>query len=254
LIEGEKMQAYSEEDFLLLELLKEYIYIDLGFIMKYIYSNHTKYSTQRRLEKLQYRDNVIRNFKRVKSKRKQIISPIYTLSEEGYKLVLNKEDFVNIEKHCPKNLRRNYEHNILMLHILYEYKTASKKVLAFSERQCYQKIGEKAWDVVRPDGAIITDKGMLILFEFENTFSKDYFVKLRRYNNYFLKKLYKYNFYFMEYEIKYAMLCIVSPENRLDYLKEKLINYSFEYVISYANLDDLLTNPLNSDNFLILYQ
>lgn len=231
----------QERDYLLLDYLYRFQYLDLKFINLYIYE--TIQSRRRLLMKMRVLTKLgyIKIHKKVKVSNEILDNVIYSLTIEGLDLVKKKYDFDTNKTIKSETLKKGFEHNLLVNHLLFKFKSKHNSQI-YSERDCFQKMGSTVKDIYRPDGAIL-EKGHLIIFEYEHSnLRRDIYKKLKRFENYINKQLYKYNYVFGGEDIKSCQVHLITSkdisQNKIKEIKDMKLNF----LLTYSTFDQMYSS------------
>lgn len=231
----------QERDYILLDYLYRYQYLDLKFINLYIYK--TIKSRRRLLMKMRVliKLGYIKIHKKANVSNEILDNVIYSITIDGLELVKKKYDFDTYKTIKSETLKKGFEHNLLVNHLLFKFKDKHNSQI-YSERDCFQKMGSTVKDIYRPDGAIL-EKNHLIIFEYEHSnLRRDIYRKLKRYENYINKQLYKYNYVFGSEEIKTCQVHLITSKNITHKKFSEIKDMKLNFLLTYSTFDEMYSS------------
>lgn len=196
---GRKMKylVLTEDDKNLMLYLHDFIYLDMDFIVKYIFDRYkTKQSASTRLLRLEDAGYLKKFRAQTPDSPEGYSANVYTLTSTGVAVVEELQGYVRWKVRWTRNLPMWYMHSLQLARAVISYERQAPnfnlEVKDFvHETRAYHQFTEHKEDVIRPDGFIVigpknSDENFGIFLEMERTVSKKHVLqsKIEQYTNF----------------------------------------------------------------------
>ena len=191
-----KYLTLADKDKELLTQLHDFIYLDVAFIHKYIYTEYTGgyQSVMQRLKRLED-FNYVRKFS-APIENIPKASNIYTLTSFGVEIVEEIQGITKWNSRWSNNLLPWYQHQLMLNRIVKDFQLQAEEIGFemkewISETRATWQYTQEKTDVIKPDGVIIfgrpdSDKNKAFFIELERSVAKrqNTIRKVLRYNDF----------------------------------------------------------------------
>lgn len=197
--EGVKMKHLylADSDKELLVMLHDFVYLDLAFIMEYIFKDRFSSQQAARARMKTLADaGYIKMFKGVALPDTTQPGLVYTLTSTGVAMVEELQGYSNFRAVWTKELAVWYRHTLQIARVVKKFMDESPKFGLqvkdyISESRAFYQYGANKSEVIRPDGFMViggseSDENFGIFLEMERSISKKHVIqsKIERYQEF----------------------------------------------------------------------